>query len=503
MKRIILSVGFILLTYALIAQQSLMVKTETHYWDSSNAYNGYTLFAAQGTSYLIDMEGHVIHTWAIGSNPRFTEAGTLLDAVGPDAANQNTFKELDWNGNVVWQYTESRSKYHCHDDFVKIYNSKLGDSTFIYIANKDLTSAECIAKGCDATQTYTNPQMDAIVEVNRQGKVIWEWCFFDHVVQDKYSSITSTYGVIKNTAGKINLNLAGYPVQNDWLHCNSIDYNQTLDQIVINSVHGEFYVIDHGNTFVANDSATSITLAASSTGNFLYRFGDPYKYNQDSPPSVAPNWEKCSAGYKQLGASNNIQWIKTGLTGAGYFMVFNNDQNLCEPTTQSYIYEVNPYLNSSGTTTSSYVDPHTAGYTSVSSPDANLMKEKKNQSKQIVWKYSSKNNTSFFSTTGSSAQRLTNGNTLICSSNDGHLFEIAHDTVLVWEYYNPVTSNGIKKIKVDNYPKYNYVPKAYRYTSSHPALVGQSLTAGNTLTGVVPDYYTPADLTKKTVKKGK
>ena len=26
--------------------------------------------------------------------------------------------------------------------------------------------------------------MDAIVEVNRQGTVIWEWWFFNHVVQD-------------------------------------------------------------------------------------------------------------------------------------------------------------------------------------------------------------------------------------------------------------------------------------------------------------------------------
>jgi hypothetical protein len=501
MKRIILSAGFVLLAYTVIAQQSLMVKTETHYWDSTNTYNGYTLFAAQGTSYLIDMEGHLIHTWPVGSNPRFTEAGTLLDAVGSNPANQNTFKELNWNGNVVWQYTESRTKYHCHDDFVKIYNPKLGDSTLLYIANKDLTSAECLAKGCDASQTYTNPQMDAIVEVDLQGNVIWEWCFFDHVVQSMYSSITSTYGVIANTPGKINLNMPGYPVQNDWLHCNSIDYNQALDQVVINSVHGEFYVIDHGNTFVPNDSASSIALAASSTGDFLYRFGDPCKYNQGTAPSVAPNWEKCSAGHKQLGASDNIQWIKTGLTGAGHFLVFNNDQNLCEPTSQSYIYEINPFLNSSGTTTSNYINPPTAGYTNVSTPNSNLMKEKKNQSKQITWKYSSKNNTTFYSTAGSSAQRLPNGNTFICSSNDGHLFEIANDTVLVWEYFNPVTSNGIKKIKVDNYPKYNFVHRAYRYTSSHSALAGQNLTAGNTLTGDIPDYFTPADLTKKSNKK--
>ena len=131
----------------------------------------------------------------------------------------------------------------------------------------------------------------------------------------------------------------------------------------------------------------------------------------------------------------------------------------------------------------------------VNSPDANLMKEKKNVSKQIVWRYSSKNNTSFYSTIGSGAQRLPNGNTLVCSMNDGHFFEVAPaDTSIVWEYFNPMTRNGIKTIKVDNYPTYNGVFRAYRYAGDHPALAGHDLTPGATMTGNTPDYLTPDDL---------
>ena len=497
MKRIILLIGINFLAFMAYSQESFMVQTETRYWDASNAYNGYTLFGTRSTSYLIDMEGHVVHTWPLGTNPRFTEAGTFLDAVGGNPSNQNTWQELDWNGNVVWQYTESRSNYHGHHDFAKIYNPKLGDSTFIYIANKDLTSALCLAAGCDSTQTYTNPQMDAIVEVNRQGTVIWEWWFFNHVVQDKYSS-KPNYGVVANSPGKINLNIRGNTVKSDWLHCNSLDYNQTKDQIVINSVHGEFYVIDHGNTFVPNYPDSSIAKAASSVGDFLYRFGDPAKYNQGNPPSVDSNWEKATAGNKQIGGAHDIQWIKSGLTGAGNFLIFNNAENLFELTPQSYIEEINPYLTSSGSTSTNFVNPPQAGYNVVSSPDANLMKEKKNISKQVVWRYSSKSNNSFYSTIGGSAQRLPNGNTLICSMNDGHFFEVKPiDTTIVWEYINPMTRDGIKKIKIDNYPTYNGVFRAYRYTSDHPALVGQDLTAGSTMTGSTPSYWTPADLTAK------
>ncbi len=497
MKKLILLSSIIFWTIAAIAQESFMVKTETRYWDEANAYNGYTLFGTRGTSYLIDMEGHVVHTWNIGTNPRFTEAGTILDAVGGNPSNQNVWRELDWNGNIVWEYTETRTNYHGHHDFAKIYNTKLGDSTFIFIANKDLTSAQCLAAGCDASQTYTNPQMDCIVEVNRAGTVIWEWWFFNHVVQDMYPALP-TYGVIVNTPGRIDLNITGNPVKSDWIHCNSLDYNQGLDLIVINSVHGEFYVIDHGNTFMPNDPDSSITLAASSLGDFKYRFGDPAKYDRGSPPSVLANWEKATAGQKQLGGSHDIQWIKPGLPGAGNFMIFNNAENLFELTPQSYIVEINPYLNSSGTNTGAFVNPPDAGYTIVNSPDANLMKEKKNVSKQIVWTFSSKNNTSFYSTIGSSAQRLPNGNTMICSMNDGHFFEVKpSDTSIVWEYINPMTRDGIKKIKVDNYPTYNGVFRAYRYTSDHPALAGHDLTPGNTMTSATPDYYTPADLTGK------
>jgi hypothetical protein len=496
MKKTLLFSAFLLLALSVLAQESFMVKTETRYWDVSNSYNGYTLFGTRGTSYLIDMEGHVVHTWNIGTNPRFTEGGTLLDAVGGNPSNQNSWEELDWNGNIVWQYAETRSNYHGHHDFAKIYDSKLGDSAFIYIANKDLTSQQCLDAGCDVANNYTGAQMDAVVEVNMQGKVIWEWCFFDHVVQDMYPSITTTYGVIANTPERIDLNLPGNPVKSDWLHCNSLDYNQDLDQIVINSVHGEFYVIDHGNTFVPNDSAASIALAASSAGDFLYRFGDPAKYEQGDPPSVLENWDKSTTGNKQIGGAHDIQWIKPGLPGAGHFLIFSNSENLFELTPQSYIFEINPFLTSSGSTSSTYVNPPDAGYNQVSSPDANLMKEKKKISKQVTWRYSSKNNTSFYSTIGSSAQRLPNGNTFICSMNDGHFFEVnPTDTSIVWEYINPMTRDGIKKIKTDHYPTYNGVFRAYRYASDHPALAGHDLAPGNTMTSSTPDYYTPSDLT--------
>jgi len=203
-------------------------------------------------------------------------------------------------------------------------------------------------------------------------------------------------------------------LKSDWLHCNSLDYNQDLDKIVTNSVQGEFYVIDHGNTFLPGNPTGSIALAAGSAGDFLYRFGDPARYNQGSKPSILEDWTQSTTGNKQLGGAHHISWIGTGLPGQGHFLIFNNAQYLSERTPQSYVLEINPFLDAAGTNTGNYVNPPDAGYDTWTSPEV-TDKTPKSMSRQITWSYSSKGNLTMFSHIGCSAQRLPNGNTLICA----------------------------------------------------------------------------------------
>jgi hypothetical protein len=129
------------------------------------------------------------------------------------------------------------------------------------------------------------------------------------------------------------------------------------------------------------------------------------------------------------------------------------------------------------------------------------MKQTKNQSKQIVWSYSSKNSVNFYSTIGSSAQRLPNGNTFICAMNSGHFFEVTSSGTVVWEYISPLTRDGIKKIITDNYPTYNAAFRAYRYAADYPGLAGRDLTAGQTITGFDPQYFVASDLSTSTATK--
>jgi len=466
--------------YASTAGQAETIRTVTglSYWDRDRAFEGYTVFAAQGigTTYALDMAGNVVHSWPIGGNPRLLDNGNLFAR-----DTDGSFHEVDWDGNTVWSYKETRPNYVSHHDYVRAFNPKLGAPTTFYIANRDVTQEECIALGCDPANDYTGAQIDTIVEVDMDGNVIWEWRFVDHLVQDRYPDKANYVGEGKTIAdypGRLNVNLPGRPVRRDWLHLNAMDYNQDLDQVMFDTVQGEVYIVDHGNTFVPGDPEASLALAAGPKGDLLYRFGDPARYGQGDPPRVLEDWTMSSPGHKQIGGVHDIQWIDEGLPGAGNLLLFNNAQYLFERMPQSYVFEINPYLDADGNDTGRYVNPPDAGYTVWESDNLrNTHKLPKNLSNQIVWMYGSRSGQNFFSHIGSGAQRLPNGNTLICADTEGHIFEVTADGELVWEYINPVTTDGeIVAEMIDAPPMHNPVFRAFRYSADHPTFKGRTLT---------------------------
>jgi hypothetical protein len=70
-----------------------------------------------------------------------------------------------------------------------------------------------------------------------------------------------------------------------------------------------------------------------------------------------------------------------------------------------------------------------------------------------VWKYQDDPVEYFYSSRISNAQRLPNGNTLICEGVFGRIFEVMPDGTLVWEYVNPFFDGPS-----------NRVFRAYRYS---------------------------------------
>jgi hypothetical protein len=467
------------------AYERLQGPTELLFHDKAKAFAGYTLFGVGSRTYLLDMDGRVVHTWPVGTNPHLLDDGHILDASKDDPSGFPGFKEVDWDGRTVWEYTEKRENYAPHHDWVRIFSKQLNAPTTLYIANKSITNEQAIAAGADPKKgPYRDGQMDAIVEVDMQGNVVWEWWFFDHVVQDVDASKPNYVGAGKTVAdhpGRINLNLPGRPLKRDWLHCNSLDYNAGSGHLVINSVQGELYVIDHDGTFVAGDPKSGIAKAAGSAGDFLYRFGDPARYAQGAPPRVLENWDSATSGHRQMGGSHHASWIPPGLPGAGHLMVFNNGQYLYQRTPQSSVLEIDPFLDANGRDASHYVNPPAAGYRR-ETYDKDTHNQPRLISKQIVGGYRSINSHGMFSHIGSSAQHLPNGNLFICSDTEGHFFEVTADGQLVWEYINPITRDGAVKVLGDVLPMTNSVFRAYRYAADHPAFKGRDLTPAGTIT---------------------
>jgi outer membrane protein assembly factor BamB len=80
--------------------------------------------------------------------------------------------------------------------------------------------------------------------------------------------------------------------------------------------------------------------------------------------------------------------------------------------------------------------------------------------REIVWTYQEGYISEFFSPFISNAQRLPNGNTLICEGSFGRLFEVSHDGEVVWEYVNPYFH---EPVSLPGTQVRNTVFRAFRY----------------------------------------
>ena len=521
--------------------------TELRQWDKSKAYNGYTVFTpfkfgpnAPWTTWMIDMEGNVVHSfqsqYGPGLHAYLLEDGTWLrGAQMPEANTVDTYnvlsgprvgglEVLDWKGNVLWHFDHYSVDEISHHDFHKIWNKKLNQYTYIQLVfqRKNVADAELLGTDPIYVNDYTgNPptvdgwSLDGIIEVNQNKEIIWSWSFADHLVTTDPGGTASAVEftdatgrpnspplVVADMAGiaatpqKLDVNwetVYGGP-NSDWTHCNSLDYNEELDYIVVNAKHmSEFYVIDHDATFVSTtDWDANKAAARSDLGDFVYRFGNPNAYNQGAPAGYH------TEGDYQMYASHDIQWIndyhwepdysgqglwpdptaEVALPGAGNFIIFDNGAWRTVDTCSS-VPEINPYImDDLGTLDTAYFNPPDAGY----QPGATS-----HNSNQVVWRYKSKVNTSFYSFYISGAQRLPNGNTMICSGATGHFFEVTPAGEVVWEYINPETFTGFNETIDDNDATMLFsVFRAHRYGPNFPGLKGKKLTPIGTITGRVP-----------------
>ena len=445
MKKIIalIIVAILYGTNLLKAQQTVGLFTNT-----IDSYNGYTLFApmTSTTTYLIDNCGEKVHDWGSNYKPGLSvyllENGTLLrtrntkNSTFTAGGSGGGIEMLDWNGNVIWEYTISGTTECHHHDVEYLPN---GNILVIVWVSKTQAEATQAGRNISGTTLWS----EKIIEIqpdlaNGGGTIVWEWKAWYHLVQD-FDNSKDNFGVVSTSPELLNVNFtSGNPNDEDWLHLNSIDYNEEFDQIIMSShSFSEVWIIDHSTTTAEAASHTGGTF--NKGGDLLYRWGNPQTYDQGS------------ANDQLLFKQHDAIWIADSLKDGGMIMVFNNQAG--SPTNYSEVNIIDPPVEVNG----SYTYSGSAYLPS-----------------SFHWSYQSPTATDFYSTNISGSQRLPNGNTLICDGPGGTFFEVDYSGNIVWEYINPVSQSGI--VAQGNPVTQNIVFRSIRYPINYQGLNGKDLT---------------------------
>ncbi|MCP3942397.1 MAG: PKD domain-containing protein [Desulfobacteraceae bacterium] len=388
---------------------------------------GYMLLAPlQSTNtYLVDTDESIVHTWTNTKQPGnvaylledeiLLRTGSLMN--GNRFAGTGGFggivEKIDWNSNVIWSYTIADDESCSHHDVEALPNGNI-----LMIAWEYKSASEAEAAGRNPSLLSEGELWpDKIIEVDpNTDNIVWEWHVWDHLIQDHDAS-KPNYGVVADHPERINLNHVNNPAGvADWNHTNSVDYNEEFDQIIL-SVHGfgEFWVIDHSTTTAEAGSHSGGNYGKG--GDILYRWGNPSTYG--------------AAGDREFFGQHDAQWIESDLPGAGNILVFNNGQGRPEGN-YSTVEEIIPDVNADG----SYPIPIGGAF----GPESQ------------EWVYMAPDPTDFYAQMISGAQRLSNGNTLICQGPIGYIFEVTDDGTIVWTYQN---IDGTSVFRAYKYP-YDY-----------------------------------------------
>ncbi len=198
---------------------------------------------------IIDMQGRVVHSWpkvrAVG-RARLDPEGRLT-VIGID----DMLKEYDWDGNLTWAYALPREEDLPHHDFITLANGH-----YLLLAQETATRS------------------DYLQEVDRKGRVVWEWWPRDYL-EEHFPDRDRRYP--------------------DPTHVNSLfelEGNQWFD-----SGDGRFRP---GNLLISASNLNTVFIIDKPTGKIVWKHSDGLDYQHEA------------------------QMIPKGTLGEGLIVVFNN-----------------------------------------------------------------------------------------------------------------------------------------------------------------------------------
>ncbi len=382
-------------------------------------WNGYTILSSD-EGRLIDMNGNLVHLWKgpLHHPNKVYPGGYLLASTAAWKQGRQDAIQIqvrDFSDNVLWKFDRWQegkanegqgmmwlSRQH-HDMQIK------GNPAGYYIPNSNSLD---ISKGTLLALGHYNVQNDRINKSVRliddvvyevdiaAGKITWTWKAAEHL--DEMGFDEAALKGMQSYQGKPRGDGDGF----DWFHQNCVSYlgpNKWFDQRDAR-FHPDNIILD-------SREAGLLAIVDHRSGKIVWRTGPYYRDGDD----------------KKLGwiiGPHHTHMIPRGLPGEGNILLFDNGGQ------------------------SGYGPP-----TDIAPNGISVMRRAYSRvlefnpvTKDVVWEYAPNNAMSnpnqkagfdLYSPFISSAQRLSNGNTLITEGSDGRVIEVTGEREVVWEYISP------------------------------------------------------------------
>jgi hypothetical protein len=228
--------------------------------DPEKAFQGYTLFTPQfrgGPPLLIDMGGEVVHEWrtpmpvgyaSLLPNGNLLALGRTPESSWPFRAWQlvraGVVMELDWEGNVLW---EVRHPDHHHDARL----TRNGNVLMLCVEEVPADVAARVQGGLPGSEHEGVMYSDRVVEMTKQGEVVWEWHAWQHL-DPEVDRITPQ------------------DWREEWTHANTVEE------------------LPDGDVLVSFRNVSTVAIIERRTGSIRWRLG-PGVLAQQHYPNLLPN----------------------------------------------------------------------------------------------------------------------------------------------------------------------------------------------------------------------
>ena len=356
-------------------------------------------------------DGRLLRTAKFNRNQTFAEGGGSGGAI----------QIFSFDGELEWQYELSDTEKCLHHDIEMLPNGNI-----LVIAWERLSQSETVALGRNSENvTESGLWSEIIFEIEPQGisggTIVWEWHLYNHFVQDIDSELDN-YGDVALNPQLIDLNYSTGS-GTDLFHINAIEYIEEFDLILLSvRNYSELWILDHSTTTI--EATSHLGGTRNKGGDLLYRWGNPATYKSGTTN------DQLSFG------QHDATWIEGQSSNGGNILFFNNG----DPKSRRY------------STADEIILPHDGN------GNFNLQPNTINGPTYITWSFG---NNDLFSEAISGAQKLENGNTLICEGQTGVFWEVTPEKEIVWKFTLPLEKNSTFRV--------------YRYGKDYAAFQGKTL----------------------------